>query len=876
MIDISAARRDRNNKIINGIMSGHSPVLLLCPSEPSYLDFLPDLINNYRTVYVYNAAWDTQIDFLLFFAKAVFTPEEFDVAEAYVNCRQDDYENILLKKILSKISLVHNDCLFFLSGLESLKRSFDLSVFERMAFACPDNLKLVFCSTIIPHMTFRVDDRIFPRIIVCDRPGEELPFSESLFSDGTLDVSQKEILQELSVCPYIDKDFAEELYPGSAAFLTALSRNFRPVLLMVGNYCRFHPAVGPALEKALGKKPSRTLRELNERYIRFCFEHGRYKTALEKAVAYREPEWVEKSVAVLYDRCQEDYVYRFFKNNVFTLPDSPLCLTFKKSFLGDLGGARECSKKIETESVRKKLFYMLSFGTDGRKEAFAQFCNEIVKTPNVFFTHIRLIATLSYSEKKVLGALPGVLKMAERRYEEGTKDIVFLHYASKIYSAIGNYADAKKFLLRIKEVCDYYNYSYVQSWSFFFNMPIGTVAAYAKETDNTLLECCSYLYDGNKTQALSCLKRHENKDKFNPEGMLGLALQSLFYAEAGNPDFGRTLALLYAVACEREDRDESSLFYTSLAYCEWMLRNNARALTYLQKAQKTSVDAFFSFLAKALEINCNLESASISVNEKRLEKLLLTAQEKGYDNAIMVLRSVFTPLLTYAEKNGLCAGYIATLRPQLARKKETMTGKRNIQVKFFGGSAVYMDKREIFWKTKKCKELFLLYSLYPDGIERNKIISEIWSDYVYASAINNLKTTNNLIRKTLKEYGIPFDFVYANGKYKLMTEYSESDVDVYRGLQKEYNEATDLRKRAILAGRMLSLTDEGFAPDCELPCFRQENQRIKEEQSLLLTGLIKEMIRLGDYLSAKRFLLRLEKIGLFDCDKLRAEIDRLV
>ena len=97
-----------------------------------------------------------------------------------------------------------------------------------------------------------------------------------------------------------------------------------------------------------------------------------------------------------------------------------------------------------------------------------------------------------------------------------------------------------------------------------------------------------------------------------------------------------------------------------------------------------------------------------------------------------------------------------------------------------------MDKREIFWKTKKCKELFLLYSFYPDGIERNKIISEIWSDYVYASAINNLKTTNNLIRKTLKEYGIPFDFSYANGKYKLTTEYSESDIDAYRALQKEY------------------------------------------------------------------------------------------
>ena len=147
---------------------------------------------------------------------------------------------------------------------------------------------------------------------------------------------------------------------------------------------------------------------------------------------------------------------------------------------------------------------------------------------------------------------------------------------------------------------------------------------------------------------------------------------------------------------------------------------------------------------------------------------------------------------------------------------------------------------------------------------------------MYASAINNLKTTNNLIRKTLKEYGIPFEFTYANGKYRLTTERCESDIESYRLLQKEYAEADDLRKKAILASRMLSLTDEGLALDCELPSLKQEDRRIKEEQSLMLTGLIREMIRLNDYLNAKRFLLRLEKIGLFACEKLKTEIDKLV
>ncbi len=858
-------------------MSGHAPVVLLCPTEPAFLDFLPELCNNYRTVYAYSAAWNTQVDFLLYFAKIVLPEEEYAVAEAYVNCNQKGYERILLKKILYRISLVHNDCLFFLGSLEKLDPTFDLSLFEYMTAECPDNLKLVFCSTVVPHIAYHVDDRALPRVIVCDRPGEELPFPTGIFSEGFFDRKQLHILKELSACSYVDKYFVEKLYPGSSEFLAALARSYRPTVLKVGDFFGFHPHVHAVLEKIRDDAPCRSLSELKKEYVRFCFESGRYKTALEKAIEFNEPDLLEETAAVLFERGQENFVYRLFKRKAGRLPDSPLCNTFAKAIKGDLRGALEASKIIERESIRKKAYYMLSFYLpDVRKNAFAEFCGEIAKDPKIFLICVRFVGLLTYSEKKAIGVLPGLLKRMEKIFDEGTKDIVFLHYVSKIYSAIGSYAEAKKFLLRIKELCDYYRYSYVQSWSFFFNMSIETVASYAKDTSNTLLECCGYLYEGNKVQTLSCLKKLENRDAYNQESMLGMALRSLFYAEAGDPDFGRSLASLYAVTCEREDREESSLLFTSLAYCEWMLRNNNRALMFLQRAQKTDTDAFFFFLSGAIEIACTLDATPSSVNEKRLEKLLTVAKEKGYDNAIVVLRTLFIPLIAFAEKSGICDDYITKLTPLLVRKKEALTGKRNIQVKFFGGSAVYMDKREIFWKTKKCKELFLLYSFYPDGIERNKIISEIWSDYVYASAINNLKTTNNLIRKTLKEYGIPFDFSYANGKYKLTTEYSESDIDAYRALQKEYAEAADLRKRAILASRMLSLTDEGLAPDCELPCLKQEDRRIKEEQSLMLTGLIREMIRLGDYLNAKRFLLKLEKIGLFDCEKLKTEIDRLV
>ena len=869
-----SARRDRNNRIINGIMSGHAPVLLLCPTSSSYLDFLPDLANNYRTVYYYTAIWNTHVDFLLFFAKNVFSDKEYAIAEQYVNCHPNDYERILLKKIFSKISLVHNDCLFFLGGLEALPPSFDLTLFEYMITNCPDNLKLVFCSTVIPHMSYHIDDKSFPRIIVCDRPGEELPFTEQLF-DEVFTEERLEVLHELSVCPYVEKDFAEKMYPGSSAFIAALARSYRPIVVRIGDYYRFHPELGAMLEKIRGKKPVHSVRDMNVEYLRFCFECGRYKRTLEKAVRCRDKDYLEKAVEALFERGQEEYVFSVLSSSP-SLPSSYICDTIKKVTEGNLYGALEDTKKIKSEIIRNRMYYMISFMTDRRKDAFAELCNELVSDPKKYFSYVRLVVLFTYSEKKALGALPGLQRQIEARFNEGVEDIEFLHFTSKIYSANGNYAEAKRFLSRIKELCDYYRYSYVQSWSFFFNMPIDTVATYAQETNNTLLACCSYLYDGNKPQALACLKEIQNKDVYNQENMLSLALQSLFYAEAGNPDFGRSLSLLYAVSCEREDREESSLFYTSLACCEWMARNNARALICLQKAQKTSVDAFFSFLAKALEIDCNLDSAGASVNEKRTEKLLMTAKERKYDNAIVVLRGVFAPILAYAEKNGICPEYIASLRPLLVRKKETMSGKRNIQIKFFGSSAVYMDKREIFWKTKKCKELFLLYNLYPDGIERNKIISEIWPDYVYASAVNNLKTTNNLIRRTLREYGIPFDFVYANGKYKLMTEYSESDLGVYRSLSKDYNEASDLRKRAILAGRMLSLSDEGFAPDCEMPCFRQEDRRIREEQSLLLAALIKDMIASADFLNAKRFLLKLEKIGLFDCANLRSEIDKMV
>ena len=869
----NAPRTERNNRIINGVMSGKAPVLLLCPTSPSYLDCLPDLVNNYRTVFYYDAAWETQIGFLLCMAKKILSEEEYERAVCFQRCLTDDRKSALVKKILSEIASIPNDCLMFFCGLEKLKGSFDMSMLEILLSECPDNLKIVFCSTSIPRINYQIESKFFPRIVICDREGDELPFEGSVLSDGYFSRKQLECMRDLSCLDRVHKEFVEKQCNGLCEGLNALGRTFRSLVLTLGEYYVFHPRLKEYLEKDFGKADEA---KIKGDYVRFFYETKRYVLALEKAVVFGEIGTAEKAVEALFLSDREDYVYLFFLENTMQVTSSSLCETLQKSVRNEIEEALKLSEKIQDETVRKRIYYALSFQTDRRKEVFSTFCNEIADDFESILKYVLIIYLLNYSEKKQLGAIPGFLEWTNKTILPTTTDPSYLHFISRLHSAAGSYASAKLYLEKIKTLCDYYSYSYVQSWTFFFNMSIDTVGSYAQETSNKFLECCAHLYRGNKTQALACLKSIDTGELFSSDSLLGTALKSMFYGEAGNPEFGKSLSLLYAVACERERREESNFLYISLAYCEWLLRNNANALSYIKYSKVDDMDAFFSFFAKALTIHCTMDRERPNVVDKEVEELFSMAKTSGYENAVIVLRSCFLPLIKYAKDRNICAEYVTSIYSILAQKRSALVGKKTIQIKFFGHTAVYADRREISWKTKKCKELFLFYKLYPNGTDRNGILSEIWSDYVYTSAVNNLKTTNNLIRKTLKEYGIPFEFSYANGKYKLTADYAESDYDTYNGLVKEYGSVRDIRKKSILVSRMIAYVEEGFASDCEVPLFKERNRSIKEEVSVFLSALIKDLIKEDNYTEAKRFLIKLERMGLFDCEKLRTEIDKMV
>ena len=863
---------DRYNKIINGIMSGQTPVLLLCQSTPSYLGFFPDLSNNYRTVYVYAMQWESQCDFLLGLAEKVISDKnELKMIESFCRCRTADYEKKVLQYIFDAISKVQNDCLAFFCGLETIESSFDMSLFEYMIDNRPDNLKLVFCSTVVPHMSYRIDDKSFPRIIVCDKENDYVPFNEHIFTDGFLTEQQKIDLYFLSSISFIHRDYVENISPELNYLLDNLARNYRSSLLRLGSYYCFHSDFRQILRKYL---PSEPVQSKSEDPIEFFMQNGAYAMALEKAICRSDRSIAERAAIALIKGDRDEFLFDLVRRKKTDFPDSPLFQAIKKYNEKEYADALDRAKQIRDDFVRSKFRFKFSLFTEDRPKAFRDFCNEVDRVG--LLQYATIISDCTYAEEKKLGTIPGLLIQAEELYRNGARDIAFFHFISKIYAATGNYSDAKRFLIRIKEVCPFYSYSFAQSWPFFFNMPMETVEEYAANTGNELLECCGCLYRNNTTQALDCLRRKGAPNDYSVESLLTLALQGLFYAEAGNPDFGRTLSLLYAVSCEREKREESSLFYISLAYCDWRLRNNTRALAWLKKSKSGgNTDAFFAFFAKALEINCNMERERSVVLEKKMTDLLNVAIQNGYDNAIIVLKNCFLPIIALAERKEIHLEYVSRLYAIMKNTNESQNDV-HLQVKYFGYTAVFKNKREIAWKTKKCKELFLLYLLYPEGVERSVILSEIWSDYVYASAVNNLKTTNNMIRKTLRDNNVPFEFGYVNGKYRLTIGVGESDYENYKTLLGEFESATELRKRMIFISRLYVFADGDFAPDCDLPVFKKIRDDIKQELSLHTEALVINLIKENDYVNAKRFLLRLEKLGVYDCEKLKIELNKLV
>ena len=225
--------------------------------------------------------------------------------------------------------------------------------------------------------------------------------------------------------------------------------------------------------------------------------------------------------------------------------------------------------------------------------------------------------------------------------------------------------------------------------------------------------------------------------------------------------------------------------------------------------------------------------------------------------------AVFGPILSEAESHNIEPDIVSKIKALIDSKNGAGgdQGILNVTMLGAGVTSITSHGKEIQWKTRKSKELFLHYILAGEnGIDRNVIIDYMWKDYVYDSAINNLKTTNNIIRKTLTQYGIKFKLEYINSTYVLHLEDLNCDYHRFLKLSRDFSETESLTEKVRIMRNILRLYKGDLCTELDYADFNNARNAVRHELIFGLINVIRLLARENHKTDAKEFWSVLKNI----------------
>ncbi len=843
---------EKNNRIINDIMSGHAPVFLLSPTDSIHLDFLPELCNNYRYSFVWDVKAQGESNFVYhFLRKAVFREEIKRRYLSYFCCKPISGEKVVLQKILETVATYKNDVLLILGSMEEYCEERNFSLLRFLLENCPENLKIVLVAKNFLPISYAMTGERFPRVI---------PLSEQENDDDfCVEFSEKEkdFLSEIASFEVVEEDFCDYLYAGGKELLMEIYRKNRKLILKVDNLFYIHPKVSVLLNL-----PKYDENKSKNDYINYLLKVGKIEIVLEKCIKYGWNEGLEKAAERFFEIGFSEYALSsiFHKKTKEKIEED----------YSDL--IRHITRKetVKTVYPKNKIAQRVYSLCLREEKAFGSLIDEMsTADEETFLRDISFIRYLSYEQKRELYSHPFFYEKCIGISDCGRWDkhflfCSFLENVSDVVAMSGEYGKSAKFLRKIKEMYPYYRFNCVQTWRFCFGSEIDEIekliAAEGESSEKRLLCTVFEMMRGDKVKAGENLLKVA-EERYYSEYFLSKAFQSILYSELQSAEWGGKMASFFGYRCAFEKGDGGACLATALAYSQWKKGDKSAAMKTLSEIDESSFgSSVFHLLYHAVECNCILNSDSVLSQKNSIESLFSYIKKYGYTNIVMAFYDCFLPLITFADAHGFCPDFLLEL--QRVSGKKNQISEKTVRVRFFGEPLVFLDKEEIVWKTKKCKELFLLYLLFPDGIDRNRILENLWDGYVYSSSVNNLKTTNNLLRKTLQKYGIPFGFSYQNNRYKLTLEKVEDDYTAFRKGMRAWEDIPEIGRKTIELNRLGSVCEQGFATGYAIPVFRQIDKEIRSEFGSDLQTLVLSLLQTGDYIGAGRYVERMERMGI--------------
>lgn len=915
-------RLDQNvNSVINEIMAGDNTcVFLFANEELNKEDFVSEISARYFKHFWFSPKLDDMYELCMTLAESIM----FEDASTRLRLRQllfcqSQYNGpkSVIRSILEYIKNVKREVLVVFEDMHLLPNDYDYSLLRYFINNAPRNLKILISSNDFLSIGLYGFEPRYPMLIdskILSHKTDECSYEEYL---SDLDESQVAFLCYIAKAGMMSANRLNDFYPEGRSVLKYLSRkglfvreraryyHNDYVYLLDDSFRSYLLSVSDRYEKYLGDYASTDLNDLivsgitdiNHNY----FEYATY------AIKIKSYAHAEKAVECIF-HCPNHIAKlpNYLKAHKELLKFNPSkeypFVSAFKICLDTVQGVANEDTLIEVQALKlrfKERGDLITYGLlctaecmlydgMGETEKVLDLIEEVKTLKDaderlkyVYVTVLLMMPNFprysSLKASEIEALLQNDAVKDEFWYFKAVEDLGFYYYT------LGNYRKSLEMANSLHELLPTYVVPPRLVAMCYFDLTELAIVerrvddALSFSLENGLEEEIHMLYTA-KSLIYAYRGDKENSVKYSDLSLQKICVSDSYekfftimvriwqHARAGEHVYAHDLARVYLAYARAKAPEYVPFMLSALGYALFKMGNVEEAYQLAKEAIKRGANRSVAWLmCMGIATNYLLYKGDVKEADLLLGNIIKAASTHGMLKLIVDYAiDVFAPILDYAENNGIEPQAIAEILSQVRLKEGKEEVSSAVKINMFGDVYITVNGKELQWKTRKSKDLFLHYVLAGDvGIDRNVILDFLWKDYLYESAINNLKTTNNIIRKTLDGAGVKYKINYLNSRYSIKVENLDNDYVRYKMLVENYGKEPEIMRKAEIMDDILKIYKADFALDIAYSDFEHERVSIKQELVINMIKLIRGLAKAGEYVESKRFL---NSLMLIDSD----------
>ncbi len=886
------------NLVINKIVAKQGVSTMVVAKDGSGKGpFLTALSAYYKKVFWFSPLADDFGNLVLCIAQRIFEgdKDKLNKVKQILYCKNRfNNDDVVINYIFDYISRDKNNYMFTFEEMDVLSKDYDFSQIERMIKLCPDNLKIVVSSERFIPVDFSCFGNRWPTIIDEKVIREKSDSAAISVYMNMIDTSERIFLKTFGRARIVCADFAESIFGGAKKILDTLSGYPSMVSKRGNGFYKLTSGFKKYIAEELHVEPEMTEEELGNRYVEYCVRHKDYRQAIKAVYEVDDVAGLDGVLKLaLTDKLDLDTlikIARYYppRHRDVAPEDYPyyaVYLALSEYIVGNGDRAVDVVKRAESALGETDPVYLVAIGLElyilyklkryaaekTRYDYFSDYLGDkpVIETEDIISTNI----------KSMIEADMPINMNLIARYEQifdADKDAVYYvkmkELFSRAYAHIGNYKKSIEIVEGLHNAIPFYTVPHNTVGLRFFGIDgiaeveeeidkaLANAEAKDIRTDKSLLYAAKGRvneYFGKADEAIALYEKavatpySSNRAKFQNVADLTVA-----YARYRSVDYAKEYAGVYLKYAESFFPTYTYLLHYALAYCCFLEGDAKSAHDHAVDCVKQSKSkSRYWLLCMAVTANELIKKNAMGNPVEFVEKLLKTADNFGMDMMIVENYDIFDVIVGFAINNGIMKEYTDRILSELEKKEQARVRSSEVKVSLIGNSAVLVNGKEISWKTRKAKELFIHYVLAgSEGLDRNFILNLLWGDYQYDSAINNMKTTNNIIRKTLDKEGVEYKLEYLNSKYALRVKGCSTDVLEMAKLVDEALKEPNLRRKVLLTEKIIAEYKGEIGVDMQYQMVEDIRRDIRRNEIILLIRVIKALIRDNECIEARRFL----------------------